>query len=81
MYAAFSFTIAFLRSLFEETTIVSHHLERPLCFVINDLSKIVDIMLLLNMSKPYIAMSDSLDSDASSPTRHDRRREESSKAP
>jgi hypothetical protein len=71
MYAAPSFTIAFLRSLLEETTAVPHHPERPQCPVMDDSSETIDIMLSPDMSEPHTAMSDSPDSDASPLTRRD----------
>ena len=81
MYAAPSFTIAFLRSPLEEMTAIPHHPERPLCPVMDDSSETIDIMLSPDMPEPHTAMSDSSDSDASPPTRRDRRREGSPEVP
>ncbi len=81
MYAAPSLTTAFLRSLREETTAVPHLPERPQCPVMDASSETIDIMLSPDMSKPYTAMSDSLDSDASPPTGRDHQREWSPEAP
>ena len=81
MYAAPSFTTAFLCSLRQETTAVLYHRERPQCPVMDASSETVDIMLSPDISKPHTAMSDSPDSDASPPTRRDRRREGSPEAP
>ncbi len=81
MYAALSFTSAFLCSLLEETTAVPHHPERPLCPVMDESSETIDIIFSPDMSEPHTAMGDSPDSDASPPTRRDRRREESPEAP
>ena len=45
------------------------------------LSETIDIMLLPDMSKPYTALSNPLDSDASPRTRYNRRYKGSLKAP
>ena len=80
MYAV-SLTVAFRYSLSKETTAVARHLEplqRP------DLGtswETINFMLLPDMPESYTAISDSSDSDASPPTRRDRRRDESPEAP
>ena len=65
-------TIAFLRSFRKERTVVSRHMKRFQRSEMNISLKIINVMLLLDMLKPYIAMSDSRDNDVSSRTDRDR---------
>ena len=77
-YTLYPLTINFLRSLRKEKKVVSRHLKRFQRSDMNTSLKTINVMLLLDMSKLYIVMSDSRDSDASSSTDRDRRHEECS---
>ena len=74
-------TIAFLCSLRKETTAVPRHLEQYQRPDMDTSLKTINVMLSPDMLEPHTAISDSPDSDASPPTRRDRRREESPEAP
>ncbi len=68
MFATSTLTISFLCSLREERTVVLYFSERFKCSVIDALSETIDIILLSDISKSLIAISDSPDSNASSST-------------
>lgn len=81
MFAIPSLTIPFLHSLREEMTAESHHPEQSYCRVMDASSETIDIMLSPNISKPYTAISDLPDSDASPLTGHNHQREGSPEVP
>ncbi len=73
MYVASSFTIAFVRSLREETTAIPLH--PPLRPDMDTSSETIDIMLSPDMSGIHTAVTKSRDSDATPPARAGRRHE------